>query len=85
MNIKSSRNKINKIDKQIIKSLKQRMKIAEQIGKYKKKNKISIEDKEREKQILKEYKKTKGIDKDFLTNVFKLIINHSKKIQRKIK
>lgn len=83
MNIKSKiaslRNKIDQVDKKILKLLKERMSIIAKIGKIKKAHKIAVKDKKREEIVLK---KTKV---GFTRNIFKKILLESKKIQKNIK
>ena len=76
------RKKINKIDKCIVKLLLLRFKLVIKISNYKKINRIKIIDKERELQVLNNIKKysNKKYQK-FMINLFKNIINYSKKIQ----
>ncbi|WP_048816710.1 chorismate mutase [Caldisphaera lagunensis] len=50
--IKILREKINELDDQIINLLNVRISICKEIGKIKRKNRINIEDKERENEIL---------------------------------
>ena len=76
------RKKIDLIDKNIIKLLPQRFKLAKQIGDYKKKNKIKVVDKKRELQVINGIKKYSNKHKKFILDIFKKIINYSKKIQK---
>ncbi len=76
---------INKIDKEIIKLLVKRIKCAKEIKNYKKRNKLKIIDKEREKEIFKAIEKQAEkykIDKIFLKHVFKIIIKNSRNVQK---
>ena len=80
--LKSYRKGIDLIDKNIIKLLSQRFKLAKQIGDYKKKNGLKIVDKERELQVINNIKKYSNEHKKFIINIFKNIINYSKRIQK---
>ena len=77
MELKIYRKQLDKIDSQVIKLLEKREKISKKIGQYKKKNKIKIQDKSREKQILKK------LNKNYLKHIFKIIIRNSREIQKK--
>ena len=65
------------IDRNTVKLLLFRFKIVKQISRYKKINKIKIIDKKRELQVISNIK----IHQKFVTNIFKNIINYSKKVQ----
>jgi len=83
MNIKSKiaslRSKIDQVDKNILKLLKQRMAIVIKIGKLKRLNKIAVVDKKREKDVLKRTKT------GFERSIFEKIVSESKKLQKRAK
>ena len=66
------RKKVDKTDKKIQKYLKKREKFIQIIGQIKKKNKIKIEDKTREKEILEK------IESPYIKKIFLSIIKISK-------
>jgi chorismate mutase len=81
------RQQINHIDDELVQMLSQRMKIAEQIGIYKKENNITILQTSRwneiiEKALLKAEKM--GLSREFITKYFDAVhmesINHQKKV-----
>ncbi len=77
------RKKIDVIDKSIAKLISLRFKLIKQISNYKKINKIDVIDKKREMQVLKNVKKCfNKKHKKFVINIFKNIINYSKKLQK---
>ena len=76
------RKKINVIDRKIVKLLLLRFNLIKQIANYKKKNKIKITDKKREFHVMKNIKKYSKSNQ-FIINIFKNIINFSKKLQLK--
>ena len=76
------RKKIDAIDKNIVKLLLKRFDLAKRIGNYKRKNKIKIIDKKRELQVIKNIKTQSKLHQKFMINIFKNIINYSKKIQK---
>lgn len=80
------RKDIDKIDKDIINLLSKRMKIAKKIGNFKQKEAIDIKDKKREKEVLKrvkKYGKSQKIDLKFVEDLYKKIIENSRKIEKK--
>lgn len=86
MNLNKLRGEIDLIDKQILELLKKRFDIAVKIGQLKKRQKISITNRSREKEIfekLKESAKKLDIDNNFAEKLFRLIIAQSKRIQKK--
>lgn len=81
------RQQINQLDDELMQILSQRMKIAEQIGKYKKENSITILQTSRWNEIIERAtaKGDKiGLSKEFITKYFDAVhmesINHQKKI-----
>jgi len=81
-NIKDCRKKIDLIDKKIAKLLVMRLTLIKKIGAYKKKNGIKITDKKRELQVINNIKKYSIYHQKFMANIFKNVINYSKKIQK---
>lgn len=80
------RNNIDILDDQILVSLEQRMKIAEKIGNYKKKNKITILQNKRWEEIINniiQKGKSKGLSKESINTIFKAI--HQESICHQIK
>jgi chorismate mutase len=85
--IETLREEINGIDEDIIKLLSARMEVAKKIAALKKAQGIQIEDKERESQLFLEIQRKARnnlIDEDFVSEVFGLIVSHSKNIQSRI-
>lgn len=70
------RNRIDKIDAKLITLLRKREKIIRKVGLLKAKTKTPIQNKKREEGILSK------LDTDMEKEVFKTILNESKKIQR---
>lgn len=84
--LKEDRKILDGIDKKIIALLEERMKIIKEVGLYKLKNNISIEDKNREKEIIE--KLENEIDAEFkniVDPIYKEIFSESKRITWKIK
>ncbi|MFA6917302.1 MAG: chorismate mutase [Candidatus Gracilibacteria bacterium] len=75
--LQNYRLRIDKIDSKIISLIRKREKIIGKIGLIKAKDKIQIHDKKREKYIFS------GLNTDFEREVFKTILNESKKMQRR--
>ena len=81
--LKSYRERIDVIDKKIVKLLSLRFNLAKQISSYKKKNKFEITDKKRELRVIKNIEKfSNKKHQKFMVRVFKNIINYSKRIQK---
>ena len=81
------RQQINHLDDELMQIISQRMKVAEQIGSYKKENNITILQTNRWNEILeKAYNKADllGLSKEFMTKYFDAVhmesINHQNKI-----
>ena len=82
--LKHYREKIDLIDRSIVKLLLLRFKLIKQIGSYKKANNIKITDKKRESNILNNIKKYSDKQNEkFIAHIFKKIINYSKRMQSK--
>ena len=80
--IENNRKKIDEIDEEIIRLLNERMKLSKEIGKIKQKNNISIEDKEREKELIKKlFQKKEDLSEDFIEETYSIILKYSKKQQ----
>ncbi|MFA7245201.1 MAG: chorismate mutase [Candidatus Magasanikbacteria bacterium] len=82
--IKCLRKKIDCVDKRILKLLAKRFVLTDKIGAIKKLEKIEIEDKSREVEILEKFEKLSqkfNLDKNFTTNLLQLILQESKKRQ----
>jgi chorismate mutase len=85
MSIKKLRNKIDKIDADIIKKISHRNTISKKIGQLKVKLNRKVIDKKREEQLILRYKKLchqYEINPILVNKLFKLIIAHSRKLQR---
>ena len=76
------RKKIDSIDRKIVDLLLNRFELAKNIGKYKKSRKIIIEDKKRELRIIENVQKSSGKNKEIISQIFKKIIDYSKKLQK---
>lgn len=77
------RQQINQIDQNLILTLEQRFKISSQISQLKQVQKLKIQDKQRELELLKTWKtQNKDLSEDFITKILKLILTESKKIQK---
>ena len=78
------REAIDKIDEDILIALGRRQKISELIGKFKKENKLQIENKDREEELLAKLKQKAelwNIDESLITNIWDIIISESKRRQ----
>jgi chorismate mutase/prephenate dehydratase len=84
MRIDDLRKKIDETDTNIVKLIGERIRIADEIGKEKKKEGKPIVDKEREKRVLENVKsiaRGQNINQDNMENIYRQIIATSKKAQ----
>jgi chorismate mutase len=77
--IERLREKVDKIDLKLVKTLYKRNKITSKIKQLKQKNNIKIEDKSREKIILNRLKSIKLVRSKSLEKIYKEIFNLTKK------
>lgn len=80
------RKSIEKIDNNIIRLLSTRLKIAKNIGILKHKKELEVVNRDREKNLInlhRKYSKQNKIDQKFIDKIFKLVIKHSRAIQKK--
>ncbi len=85
MTIKQLRDRIDKIDGDIIKKLSQRKKISLKIGKIKAGHHKKIVDPTREEKMFIRYEKLcteYDVQSDFIKKLFKMIISNSRKLQK---
>lgn len=85
--LESVRNKIDKLDSQLLKVLEERMKLVDEIGLYKKANNLEILQPSRWSEILDksiEKGEKKGLSKEFINTLLRAVhqesINHQQKI-----
>lgn len=72
------RNRIDGIDRKILKLIEKRVDLAKNIGGIKKRNGLKISDSERERKVIENVLSSSNIDKDFLKKLFRLIIKYCK-------
>lgn len=85
LTIKQLRDKIDKIDADIIKKLSQRKSLSIKIGKIKSKLDIRVVDNKREKQLMRYYEKLCSefnLQSSFVKKLFEIIISNSKELQK---
>lgn len=88
MGLEELRAEIERINLEILDILSKRNSIAREIGEYKKKKNLPVEDKEKEKEIfakIDEESKKLGLNPKFTKNIFTLIVSESKRIQEAIR
>jgi chorismate mutase len=78
------REKIDSVDEKIFDLLLERYLIVEDIGKYKKNNKLDILDSKRENKIYEKIEDFYLLDQHikYLKNIYKTVMNESKRIQK---
>ena len=79
--MKVLRDQIEKIDEALLGLLVERMKLAKQIGDYKKTAQIQVEDPLREAELLARYSQAPDLSPEFVEKIFKEIFEESRKIQ----
>ena len=85
MDIKECRAEIDKINNEMLELFIKRMRLSEQVAKYKAENGLPIFDSEREKQILDEMAKKAGAEFDeYVRAFFSNLMELSKKYQCEI-
>jgi chorismate mutase len=84
MDLSASRAEIDRLDVEIIELLKKRFRKAGQIGKEKKVLGLEVEDIERDREVLKNYKTVANeqLDEGFIEELVVLILSYSKEVQK---
>jgi len=85
--LEALREEINRIDEDIIGLLSRRMEVVKKIVALKKAKGIPVEDRDREKTLflkLEKEARRSNINEKFVSEVFGVIVSHSKLIQNKI-
>lgn len=87
MNLKRLRQQIDKIDRNILKLLNQRLKLAQQIGQAKRAAQKPIFDPAREALLLKQlHSENKGLlSKKALSQIYREILSESRSVQKKLR
>jgi monofunctional chorismate mutase len=84
MDLKKSRDRIDRIDDQLEALFKERMETAAKIGEYKKANGLPVQDSAREKEILAAHTKDAGELEPYMRRFFKEIMRLSKEYQKEL-
>ncbi len=84
--IEKLREEIDEIDCKIAELIIKRFKVVENIAKIKKERNLNLVDMEREKEVYRRYRRmlSKYVSEDFVENLVSLILEESKRLQRKI-
>ena len=81
--LEEMRKEIDEIDAKLLELLRRRIRIAEQVGRYKLARGMRIEDPEREKQVIsRAIARAEGLSEEFVRDIFERIILESKRAQR---
>jgi len=84
MDIKDIRNEIDHVDKEILKLLNKRFKLASDVIEFKKLNNLPIENKQREEEIIKMIGESVDVEiNDEVIEIYKEIMKQSKVYQSK--
>lgn len=79
------RKRIGSIDQKILQILKDRMCLSMEVGRLKKRLKLSVENDKREKELMKKVislAKDLGLNQKFIENLYEIILKESKNIQK---
>ncbi|MDP3698135.1 MAG: chorismate mutase [Nanoarchaeota archaeon] len=83
--LEATRKKNDEIDSKLLKLLAERLELCQELGEYKKKHSLPIQDKGREEQAIKgRIKKWKELgfdDEEFVREFFELIMKKSREVQ----
>jgi len=85
-NLKWLRGEIDAVDRGLIELLARRNEISKEIGQYKREKGLSIRDRKREREMMKEktqWARDLGVDEAFIEQLFHLIVKASREIQLK--
>ncbi len=84
--LEKARTEIDEIDAKILELLAERLKICTQLGKYKKQHALPIQNKEREKEVIRErtqkFKELGYADEKFVSELFEMIMKKSREVQK---
>ncbi len=75
------RKEIDNLDKIIVSAYVERLNVVKSIGEYKKNNNVKVLDSNRENEVLKKVCENAGEYKDDVINLYKYIMDYSKKKQ----
>lgn len=84
--IRELRKRIDDIDREVVRLLQKRFQAVERIGEVKKALGVDVEDSEREKEVLKNCLGAAegSLDAGFVKKFTELVLEYSKKIQRRL-
>lgn len=85
MHLKEIRTKIDELDNKILRLLKERFTLMPEVINYKIQNNLEIFDESREQEVLKNKvsaAKEFSMDEKFVTEIYQLIMDQSKEIQK---
>lgn len=76
------RNKIDSVDGELAELLLRRLSLSREIGEYKKKNSLPVEDKKREEEIIRRLTENAGDDGKYIEELYKTMFKLSKETQK---
>ena len=86
MSLQEYRKKIDALDEQLLELVVKRLEICQEIAKYKQENKLPVQNKKREQELIKnriEKFRELGIDDEkFVEELFELIMKKSREVQQ---
>ena len=87
MELKEARESLDKLDKELITIVTERMNLVRKVAEYKKEKKLPMYDPEREKELIEARRKLAeelGINPDLVEDIFKRILEDSHRIGKEI-
>lgn len=82
--IEGYRRQIDKLDEDLIEALGERMKIIPKIGELKSKANLDVEDKDREGEVKRNWRRVAGrknLSWEFVGEILRLVLSHSKTLE----
>lgn len=84
---KEQREKIDKLDEQIITLLAERFKVVDEVGRIKKEHNIAVVQQERAESVKQRVSRLgaeKGLDPDFVRHIYTVMIDHAHEVENHI-
>lgn len=87
MELATIRKELDQIDKELVSLLAKRLSLMPEVAQYKKRNKVDVDQPDREKEILEAKRKLAeklDVNPDFIEELYKKIFQESKRIQNEM-
>lgn len=80
--IKGLREQINRVDREIVRLLEERVEVVKEIGRIKRERGFGVSDPDRESEVLDNVSSSTKLDRKFVRGLFRSIIEYCKNEQR---